>query len=538
MIVFETKELRVAYTEGNSAFLWITFTPNANPESNPEAAMAKQAAENGISLLGFIATKPNWYPEADMKKAVKALKPILAKHSEKVCSGASMGGFAALRYAKLLKSDVTIAFSPQYSMHAKDLPAKFQSALQQRLTALKTTPASLDKNMRIAAAAANGRAYVFYDSTIEIDAAHVKLIGEKSRFTGFAMPYASHNVQRMFVAAPAIARLLALCRTDDVSGLRLFVRERQKTFTPFRALNLGAQLSDRHKHWAMALYDRYAAVDKDTAHYALCANKIAQLALHNGYPEWAVKVGQEILARQENNTQALYLLVDAYTKHRDLGNEVPALKKLISLEPRNVPVRNKLLHALIRLPDIAAARLEVDAALRLFPEHPELLCRASEVAAKQENFEEALSCERKLITLAPTHNTPWRSLRMGRLSLKAGHFEEARTLFEQILQTESPQALNLHASALNSLVDVAFHQENLPEAVRLQRKVIELEPDQPFARNRLLLLLRNGELATAQAEAALALQLHPGHPALLNRAREIEQKLNPPVRNKDAATLG
>lgn len=108
----------------------------------------------------------------------------------------------------------------------------------------------------------------------------------------------------------------------------------------------------------------------------------------------------------------------------------------------------------------------------------------------------------------------------------------------RILQTESPQALNLHASALNSLVDVAFHQENLPEAVRLQRKVIELEPDQPFARNRLLLLLRNGELATAQAEAALALQLHPGHPALLNRAREIEQKLNPPVRNKDAATLG
>ena len=536
MVIFETKALKVFYTERSSDFLWITFAPQYLAQHQEAAYLASLGAENKFSQLGFVATKPNWYPEADMKKALKAIQPILRKFPEKICLGHSMGGFAALRYAKLLKSDVTIAISPQYSVHIKDVPPELQETVQQQLISLEAAPATLDKNMRITAAAAHGHAYVLYDSLATPEVMQVELIEKNYPLTRIPIPHASRHEQHFLKEAPAIARLLELCRTNDIQGLNAFAQARPQKLSPLRAFDVGMKLSDRHVRWGMALHDRYAPNNK-AKNYVPFANRIARIALRNGYTEWAMAVARQILARQETNAMALQLLADAYIKQNDLNQAIHLLQQLVALEPQKVWNRERLIITLLRVPDITAARAEANAALQAFPEHPGLLHRASEVARMEGNLEEAIAHQRKSLSLAAVPSPVLSSLRLARLLLKAGELEEASSLFTQILQTDSPNARNLHAAAQSGLVDIEIQRKNLPEAIRLQRKTIELEPTEPYSYNRLLLLLvRTGDLATAQAEAKLALQLHPGHEALLNRAREIEQMLNPPVQSKEEAT--
>jgi len=133
----------------------------------PQPWLQARAAKAGVSILGLMASRKDWYRNPDTAGLITALRDagVFSQFRRVVFAGASMGGFAALAYAPLVPGAAVLAFSPQTSLSRKVAPFE----RRYRYAARKwdwETPAFLD------AAADVGEAYVVYDPFVSEDKAH------------------------------------------------------------------------------------------------------------------------------------------------------------------------------------------------------------------------------------------------------------------------------------------------------------------------------------------------------------------------------
>src|SRR4051794_10196197 len=77
-------------------FADLTFRPDGHAIWGREPA-----AKMGLDAIGFVAKRENWFPAAAMQKAAPAVRALLGG-GPALCYGYSMGGYAALKYARLL----------------------------------------------------------------------------------------------------------------------------------------------------------------------------------------------------------------------------------------------------------------------------------------------------------------------------------------------------------------------------------------------------------------------------------------------------
>jgi tetratricopeptide (TPR) repeat protein len=93
------------------------FTPshNRNLEGNPFGGNI--FLKNGFDVIAFKNINDDWYQ--NIPRAIFNLLEQLIdnnKYTYKVSYGSSMGGFAAIVFSNLLKLDLSVSFSPQYSI--------------------------------------------------------------------------------------------------------------------------------------------------------------------------------------------------------------------------------------------------------------------------------------------------------------------------------------------------------------------------------------------------------------------------------------
>lgn len=73
--------------------------------------------DNGFDVISFISTKDDWF-----QRVPQSIFPLLDKlcldhgYRRRVAMGSSMGGYAAICFSRLLRCDVVLAYSPQYSV--------------------------------------------------------------------------------------------------------------------------------------------------------------------------------------------------------------------------------------------------------------------------------------------------------------------------------------------------------------------------------------------------------------------------------------
>ncbi len=140
----------------------------------PQPWLQMRAANAGVSILGIMASRKDWYRNADTAPLLERLRVAgLFAQFRRVCFvGASMGGFAALTYSALVPGSVVLAFSPQTSLSRK--VARFDKRYRY---ATKTwdweTPAHLDA---AAAAPLASEVYVVFDPFVPEDRAHADRI--------------------------------------------------------------------------------------------------------------------------------------------------------------------------------------------------------------------------------------------------------------------------------------------------------------------------------------------------------------------------
>jgi len=87
----------------------------------PQPWLQQRAANARLSILGILASRKDWYRNADTPALITALRDagLFAQFRRVVFVGASMGGYAALAYSALVPRSVVLAFSPQTSLSRK-----------------------------------------------------------------------------------------------------------------------------------------------------------------------------------------------------------------------------------------------------------------------------------------------------------------------------------------------------------------------------------------------------------------------------------
>jgi Flp pilus assembly protein TadD len=436
MIAFESDHIQALYADHPSDFLLITFA-TATMRANGRRFFCSNLADRGkIATLGFVATRPNWYPQAEMAKAIEAVQPILERFAERVCIGYSMGGFATIKYARALRSTTSIAICPQFSVDPSDIPPQFENALRETMAALKVQRSDLDRDMRITSRSEYGRMFALYDNRDAAELAHLARIEEQVAITKIDLPYTRHDTHRCFSELEALTQLVALCRKGDAASARAFAQRQRKSVSA-RAFNLGLILAERHSGWALKLYTKHQAA-LETKERCTLAIRLAQVALDGGNTAWSVAVLEKLTARHKDNLQAHRLLLTAYLRLNDLACAVGILRRLTALSPNDAGLWEKLVGVLLRVPDVPAARAEAERALDVFPGHPGLLHLASDVALREGETEEAIHYLRRSVQANPCVRA--RNERLAYLLLEAGRIAEAEAQFGRMLQRDPQDA--------------------------------------------------------------------------------------------------
>ncbi len=84
----------------------------------PQPWLRWRMEQAGISILGLMASRKDWYRNPDTPALISALRDvgIFGRFRRVVFVGASMGGFAALAYAPMVPGAAVLAFSPQSTL--------------------------------------------------------------------------------------------------------------------------------------------------------------------------------------------------------------------------------------------------------------------------------------------------------------------------------------------------------------------------------------------------------------------------------------
>lgn len=115
-----------AWFERRSDVLVVSFDnlSSVGEYDPPQPWLYARAEKAGVSLLGIMASRKDWYRNGDTAALIGALRDagLFAGFRRVLFTGASMGGFAACAYARLVPDAAVLAFSPQSTLDRKRAP--------------------------------------------------------------------------------------------------------------------------------------------------------------------------------------------------------------------------------------------------------------------------------------------------------------------------------------------------------------------------------------------------------------------------------
>src|SRR5271168_4492658 len=99
-----------------SSFVLITFGDLIMLASGLNFFAEAPTTKSEISCVGIMAKKGNWYPVESLKAAATALASIIQGYDRRITYGGSMGGYAAIKFSRLLGATEVISLCPQWSI--------------------------------------------------------------------------------------------------------------------------------------------------------------------------------------------------------------------------------------------------------------------------------------------------------------------------------------------------------------------------------------------------------------------------------------
>ena len=224
----------------------------------PQPWLRWRVEKAGVSLLGIMATRKDWYRNPDTAALIIALRDagLFARFRRVVFIGASMGGFACLSYLPLVPGAAALAFSPQSTL-AKSL-APFEK--RYRYASRKWDWSSPDHLDAAEAGRIGAEVTLVYDPFVREDRAHARRIqGPGVRHV--PVPLTGHRAIRQIKEIGGLEELIegVLAGTPDVAGFYRTFRARRSKIAWQRAL-----IAELRARGRLSLVDRaLAALQRD-----------------------------------------------------------------------------------------------------------------------------------------------------------------------------------------------------------------------------------------------------------------------------------
>lgn len=115
-IIFEDEHIRVIFLKGNSNELIFSFGDLITRAKGLSINAEKSLIKYDYNVIGIMPKEKSWFPMQSMQNMMLEVEPYLTQFSTIIGYGGSMGGYAVLKYSKLLRMSRAIAFVPQYSI--------------------------------------------------------------------------------------------------------------------------------------------------------------------------------------------------------------------------------------------------------------------------------------------------------------------------------------------------------------------------------------------------------------------------------------
>lgn len=213
VVIYEDEQIKVLFWSGNSERIVVTFGDLISLAKETRYFADTPLKKLGLSSIGFMAKRGNWFPQQSMHLAAKKALPIISKYKKNVLYGGSMGGYAALKYSKLLKGNVIISLCPQWSIdpiQCEGFKTGYEKHFTQELTGMGITKEDLA-----------GKIFTFYDPSHAKDSFHIKKIKELGYPIHIThVPYSGHHVTTVLAGTKSISLLIDQAEHTDLQGLR------------------------------------------------------------------------------------------------------------------------------------------------------------------------------------------------------------------------------------------------------------------------------------------------------------------------------
>ncbi|MBO1076299.1 tetratricopeptide repeat protein [Roseomonas marmotae] len=454
-------------------FADLTFRPDGYAIWGQEPA-----TKLGLPAIGFVAKRENWFPAASIRRAAPAVHAALLGPA--LCYGYSMGGYAALKYARLLGVTRALGVCPQASISPADLPddKRFHKFHERAAHA----------GMRLTRDEAPEFGVMMADPYHPDDLVNARMLQQDGGIHWVRTPFVGHAAIWLLTDTAFLREVLGLIQDADLPRLSTRLRERRH----------------QNVHWFFWV-----------AHHAFLRNKPA---LANRLWNRAEELG---LDRNIREQEVMRLLGDAMRRLIDKGRRAEARALALRRAQEcagDAVVLAQIGHILIGMGEGEAAEEPFRAALALRRDVSHVYQGLSMVVASKGRLDEAIAIAMDGIREAP--GDAGLHIHLGYLLLNAAKLEEAQGQFDIVLS----QVPN-HTGALTGKSNVLAAYGRQAEAIELMQQAVPLAPEDAGMRVWLgQLLLVVGEPAEAEPHFRVALEHAPQIGAAhIGLARSLER---------------
>lgn len=202
------------------------------------------------------------------------------------------------------------------------------------------------------------------------------------------------------------------------------------------------------------------------------ALRLARLRLSRGEAERAFEVASQVVAQNPNCFAGLELSAKAALELGDHDRSLPALERLVKLDPDNIDLRLSLAEGLYASGDRSRCRHHFERLVDRFPKDVRAATRLAEIETKEGNRARARQLFGRVLASDPGH--PLALLRVGEMALEDGDPKGALVPLRRLVMArpENPRAHRRLGEALRKA-------GRLPKAREHLERSLELAPTDP-----------------------------------------------------------
>ena len=309
----ESEHTKVVFARGDSEYLLVTFSPMRQAGEHEAFWADKFALKNRITTLSFVAKQAHWYPNVDTRRLIRKIRPELPRQLRRVLYGFSMGGYAALKFSKLLDADVVLAFSPQFSIDPNEIDdERFRANFR-----------PYNRRMSIEAADLSTRSMIVFDRMHTLDRLNALLIRKQQPSTVALLPvrYADHATVNLVLGSDILKRVIALTQQRPLQAKRSIAAllHSQRKQSPMYYASLGKRLHASGRH---ELATRVLALASERSPKSALAISVSASAVAKTDLEAAIQMLEGV-----DSPRALRTLAGLYMKAGNLQHAAECLAR-------------------------------------------------------------------------------------------------------------------------------------------------------------------------------------------------------------------